>query len=127
MKKTVNFVLVISLVAVLVLASALYVTKLNEKQEPLPDRLVNLTIKVLQEETAETRNIVFSTGITSFDFNVSVNLNDDVYYLKKLIYSATKLPVENQKLTFKGQLLEVGKPLYYYNLTEDSRIHLLLI
>ncbi|MBW3012105.1 ubiquitin family protein [Candidatus Woesearchaeota archaeon] len=111
---------------VLVLVSVLYFVRIQPSSQA-PDKMINLTVRVLQEETSGTRNVFFSTGVQSIDFDVEINLNDDVYYLKKLVYFKTKLPVEKQKITYKGQELEVGKSLYEYGINETSKVHIVLL
>jgi hypothetical protein len=119
--------MLVGLVLVLFISvAAFYFFKTFEM--PVPDQTINLTVRVIQEDKGSgTGPIIFSSGITSIDFNVSVNVNDDIFYLKKLVYFKTKVPVESQKLTYKGQELKVGKALYEYEIDGDSRIHLVLL
>ena len=55
-----------------------------------------------------------------------ISSNYDVEDLKVKIYDEEQIPIDKQRIVFKGKLLEDGKRLSEYGICHDSILHIVL-
>ena len=70
--------------------------------------------------------LVFIKTLTGKTISVKLNKSDTVEYLKFGIYLQEGIPLHEQRLIFGGTQLEDKRTLYYYNILNESTIHLVL-
>ena len=56
-------------------------------------------------------------------YDLQVNFDQEVYEFKVLLYSLTNIPVEKQKVIFKGQVFQNEKLLSDYKISEVFKIN----
>lgn len=62
-------------------------------------------------------------GITS---TYEVDPNETVDQLQRKIYNKERVPVDQQRLIYNGRQLDSGRMLQYYDITNQSTIHMTL-
>ena len=58
------------------------------------------------------------------DFKLEVEEKDTVCKVKQMIFGILSIDPAQQKLTYKGQMMEDDKTMAFYNIKEGSIIHL---
>jgi len=69
---------------------------------------------------------VFIMNFTGDTIYVEVKLSDTVEELKKKIHEKINIPPEQQRLIFNGDQLDDDQELSYYNIKNESMIHLII-
>ena len=88
------------------------------------DNIIDLVEQEIYEDIKDF-NITVKTQ-TGKSINFEIDLSQPVKYLKNLIRVQTGVPSEQQRLMFKGKLLEDDSDLSTYELCPDSIIYLVL-
>ncbi len=65
-------------------------------------------------------SVIIKWGKQKFE-NVEIDLEEDILTFKAQIYALTLVPVDKQKISFKGKLLKEGNTLNSYNLKEVTK------
>jgi len=77
-----------------------------------------------EKSNRQAKSTIFVKTLTGKTFEFSVKLSWKLEKLKTLIQASEGIPIHQQRLKFAGEELEDGRRLSYYNITDESTLHL---
>uniref|UniRef100_A0A1A7Z0S3 Ubiquitin-like 4B n=1 Tax=Iconisemion striatum TaxID=60296 RepID=A0A1A7Z0S3_9TELE len=69
--------------------------------------------------------IITVKPLSGMECNVQVSENDKVSTLKELVFEQLKIPVNRQRLLYKGRLLADDHRLRHYSIGPEAKLHLI--
>lgn len=89
----------------------------------LTNEILNLDLSCC-ELSGKSIQIYIKSLTREYDLNISANA--PISYLKQVYEGITGVPVDQQRLIFAGRQLEHGLTLADYNITDQSKLHIVL-
>jgi hypothetical protein len=69
---------------------------------------------------------IFVKSLNGQTIVLEIDMNDTIRKLKHKIYEKEGIPIETQRLTFLANILEDDQTISYYNIQNESTLHLIL-
>uniref|UniRef100_A0A1A8GAZ0 Ubiquitin-like 4B n=1 Tax=Nothobranchius korthausae TaxID=1143690 RepID=A0A1A8GAZ0_9TELE len=69
--------------------------------------------------------IITVKPLSGLECNIQVSENDKVSSVKELLFEQLKIPVNRQRLLYKGRLLADDHKLRHYSIGPDAKLHLI--